>query len=201
MGLRWLVQDANNAEGFIGLYMPIWSLEELVACRDALHPGMSDVALCSRFDRRGGIPRSVLEKLDDFSHALLEQAIASATLPIIAKCVGRISALPEVSLLIFHLHVGADLLEATVQWASTWGAEEVAVRLFQLETDNLIRFLKHAANSCKVIVNTAGVDSNLGGVRRTLWEGLCHRCWLLVASLNISPWAQQTSSSKGLPNS
>ena len=150
--------------GFTFLYMPIWSLEELVECKIAMYPEMSDAELRSRFDRWGGIPRFVLEKLDEANQGLLAQAIASATLPVIMESVGHISAHPEVSHRILHLHVEADFVTTTVRWASTWVAEEVAMRLFQYETNQVIAFLSGAA-----------VSKDLGGIRGILWEGHCHR--------------------------
>ena len=150
--------------GFTFLYMPIWSLEELVECKIAMYPEMSDAELRSRFDRWGGIPRFVLEKLDEANQGLLAQAIASATLPVIMESVGHISAHPEVSHRILHLHVEADFVTTTVRWASTWVAEEVAMRLFQYKTNQVIAFLSGAA-----------VSKDLGGIPGILWEGYCHR--------------------------
>ncbi len=129
-----------------------------------MYPGMQVADARSRFDRWGGIPRFVLEKLSVPNQSLLEQAIASATLPIIIDSVGRAFAHPEISHRILHLHVEADLVTTAVRWASLWVAEAVAMRLFEYEKNNLIAFLSAAA-----------VDKDLAGLRGVLWEGYCHR--------------------------
>src|SRR6185312_2887178 len=43
-------------------YMPPWTWEEIVKCRDALYTGNNDEKLTTLYDRWGGIPRYVLEK-------------------------------------------------------------------------------------------------------------------------------------------
>ena len=52
----WHVQAALNWEGFSFVHMPIWTFEELVTCRIAMHPQMSDALLRNLFDHWGGIP-------------------------------------------------------------------------------------------------------------------------------------------------
>ena len=158
------MQEVIKRRGFDHLYMPVWTLEELETCMSAMYPGMQVADVRSRFDRWGGIPRFVLEKLSVPNQSLLEQAIASATLPSIIDSVGRAFAHPEIIHRILHLHVEADLVTTAVRWASLWVAEAVAMRLFEYEKNNLIAFLSAVA-----------VDKDLAGLRGVLWEGYCHR--------------------------
>ena len=158
------MQEVIKWVGFKMIYMPVWSLEELEKCRTAMYPEMAVADVRSRFDHWGGIPRFVLAKLDHADQRLLVQAISSATLPIIIQSVGQAFAHPEVSHRILHLHVEADFVTTTMRWASLWVAEEVAMRLFEYEKNNLITFLSAAA-----------VDKDLAGLRGVLWEGYCHR--------------------------
>ena len=164
VGLRWLVQDPIKWKGFDFLYMPVWSLEELEKCRIAMYPDMAVAEFRSRFDHWGGIPRFVLAQLSDANQRLLVQAIASATLSDIVACVGHTFAHPDVSHRILHLHVEADFVTTSVRWASLWVAEEVAMRLFENEKNNLITFL-----------STSAVERDLAGLRGVLWEAYCHR--------------------------
>eukprot|EP00891_Asterochloris_glomerata_P005125 jgi/Astpho2/5125/Aster-06336 len=161
---RIVYKEVIKRRGFDHLYMPVWTLEELETCMSAMYPGMQVADVRSRFDRWGGIPRFVLEKLSVPNQSLLEQAIASATLPSIIDSVGRAFAHPEISHRILHLHVEADLVTTAVRWASLWVAEAVAMRLFEYEKNNLIAFLSAVA-----------VDKDLAGLRGILWEGYCHR--------------------------
>ena len=162
------VQDAVNWHGFTFLYMPIWSFEELVACRNAMQPGVStqtsDALLHSLFDRWGGIPRYVLQKLDACFQNFLGHAIAGTTLRILTECERNLNAHPAVSQLIMHLHVEDDFVTTTVRWASTWVAEAVAMKLFQEERDHLRTYLSASA-----------IGADPGGIRDMLWQGLCHR--------------------------
>ena len=158
------MQEVIKWDGFTFLYMPVWSLEELEACRIAMYPEMQVTDIHSRFDHWGGIPRFVLEKLDDANQRLLVQAIASATLQLITDSVGQTFAHSGVSNQSLHLHVDADFVTTTVRWASIWVAEEVAIRLHQHETNQLKTFL-----------SAAEVSKDLGGIRGILWEGYCHR--------------------------
>ena len=175
------MQEVIKRDNFTFLYMPVWSLEELETCRIALYSDMPVADFRSRFDHWGGIPRFVLAKLDVANQGLLVQAIASATLAIIIESVGRAFAHPEVSHRILHLHVEADFVTTTVRWASLWVAEEVAMRLFEYEKNNLIMFLSAAA-----------VDKDLAGLRGVLWEGYCHRVLATGGNFNCRQLGTRT---------
>ena len=106
----------------------------------------------------------MLRKLDAAFQNLLGHAIAGTTLHILRECEGNLNAHPAVSQLIMHLHVEEDFITTTVRWASTWVAEEVAMKLFQTERDDLRTYLSASA-----------VEADPGGIRAILWQALCHK--------------------------
>lgn len=158
------MQEVINRVGCTLLYMPIWSLEELVKCRNAMYPELADDRLRSLFDCWGGIPHFVLKKLGASHQHLLGKAIASATVRTLTDCVRPLCSSPAGSHLIMHLHVEDDLITTHVRWASTWVAEEVSMRLFKIAHDQL-----------RMLLSASAVDADLRGIRGMLWEGACHR--------------------------
>ena len=158
------VQKVINRVGFTFLYMPIWSMEELVKCRSAMYPELLDDKLRSLFDCWGGFPHFVLQTLGDSHQHLLGFAIDSATVRTITDGVGAFCFSPAGSELIMHLHVEDHFITTYVRWASTWVAEEVSMRLFKIAHDQL-----------RIFLSTSAVDADLEGIRGILWEGACHR--------------------------
>ena len=80
-----------------------------------MHPGMSDALRRTLFDRWGGIPRYVLQKLNAVFQNLLGHAIAGTTVRILRECGGTLIANSEVSQLIMHLHMEDDFVTTTVR--------------------------------------------------------------------------------------
>jgi hypothetical protein len=61
------------------VYFPVFSRSEMVACGAACFPLVPVGDIESRFARWGGIPRYVLQKLDDDSQELLDSAVRGAS--------------------------------------------------------------------------------------------------------------------------
>jgi hypothetical protein len=146
-------------------YMDVWTLPELQRCRAHTFSGLSAESVETRFDKWGGIPRYVLEKVDPRSQKLLEDAIGACSVSLIAQSLGASSVHAEVSNRILHLRVRAntEYSETYTDWASPWVAERVAYELWRQQQVDL-----------QVFVSAAVGMGELGGVRGHLWEGLCH---------------------------
>ncbi|CAG8689323.1 7310_t:CDS:2 [Funneliformis mosseae] len=80
-------------------YMPIWSWNEIVKCRNLLYTDIIDSELIKYYNHWGGIPRFVLEKAGDPSQdLLLEQAIVSISLEKCLQSVGELDTSEEESI-------------------------------------------------------------------------------------------------------
>lgn len=143
--------------------MDIWNLCELQECRAHIHTQMPSADVTERFDKWGGSPRYVLQKLDLEDQAALQQAIDSCSVKLVQDSLGNSSAHEEVSNRVLHLRVKADFINTYTTWASPWVAEQIAYKLWRTERQQLQLFL-----------NAGTGLSDLGGVRGNLWEGLCH---------------------------
>jgi hypothetical protein len=143
--------------------MDTWDLCEMQECRAHIHSQMPSADVTQRFDKWGGSPRYVLQKLDLEDQAALQQAIDSCSVKLVQDSLGNSSAHDEVSNRILHLRVKADFINTYVAWASPWVAEHIAYKLWRTERQQLLLFL-----------NAGTRLSDLGGVRGNLWEGLCH---------------------------
>jgi hypothetical protein len=75
---RW--HEFNKEMDCTMLFFPVFTLDEIRACRDKCFPGVDDAGMLSRFARWGGIPRYVLAKLKAADQQQLEDAVNSTTL-------------------------------------------------------------------------------------------------------------------------
>jgi len=159
------MQEAFKAAGHVMTFMDVWTLQEIQSCRALMYSHLlaEDVEL--RFDKWGGIPRYVLEKVDSRSQDLLEEAIGACSVHLIQQSLGASSAHAEVSDRILHLRVQAESEygKTSTDWASPWVAERVAYELWRQQQADLQMFVCAAVGM-----------GELGGVRGHLWEGLCH---------------------------
>jgi hypothetical protein len=161
--IHLLSQETFKQGGYIKRYMDTWDLCELQECRAQIHGQMPSADVTERFDKWGGSPRYVLQKLDLEDQAALQQAIDSCSVKLVQDSLGNSSAHDEVSNRVLHLRVKADFINTYIAWASPWVAEQIAYKLWRTERQQLILFL-----------NAGTGLSDLGGVRGNLWEGLCH---------------------------
>jgi hypothetical protein len=114
--------------------------------------------------RWGGIPRYVLEKLDEVDQDLLQQAIDSANLASLVKTAGLSASPSDASHRVLHLRVEPDFKKPRMVMASVNVSGAVFYRLWEQEKDALREFLSAAAGE-------QGVET----FRGNLFEGFCHR--------------------------
>ena len=61
-------------------FFPVFTLDEMRACRDQCFPGVGEAGMLSRFARWGGIPRYVLAKREAADQEQLEASLNRTTL-------------------------------------------------------------------------------------------------------------------------
>lgn len=59
-----------------------------------------------RLEKQGGIPRFVLEKIDDADQLFLDKAIARTNIDAIHASIGNVDSADNTSHSIVHMHVG-----------------------------------------------------------------------------------------------
>ncbi|CAG8576856.1 7163_t:CDS:2, partial [Paraglomus brasilianum] len=165
-------------------YMPPWTWEEIVKCRDALYTGINDDKLTTLYDHWGGIPRYVLEKCDDPSQdALLEKAIASADLEKCLWSIGEHKSPEDISHRILHI-VTSNYTLTAMKYASPYVAQEIATRFALQQHESLHRFL--------VASDGDSMTSSLCG---QLFEGYVHNMLKNGGNFDIRKIDEDTVSS------
>ena len=99
------------------LYMPVWTLDELQACRGAIYPTLPAGLLTKLFSIAGGIPRYVLETASDNLRGMTPEDVAedmrSFVIEAVNKCqslntlisqAGTTDASDTVSHILIHIH-------------------------------------------------------------------------------------------------
>lgn len=150
-----------KSEGVSEYYMSVWSWTELEECRRFVFPSLPSTDVRSRYERWGGLPRYVLHKIGKVDQLRLDEAINRSSVPLVQEAEVGSSSHPEVSDLLVHRVVEDDFLTTRFEWASPWAAQRFLEKQLELDRVRLTSFLAHG--------------TALGGVRGTLWEGLCHR--------------------------
>eukprot|EP00243_Klebsormidium_subtile_P007518 TRINITY_DN334_c0_g2_i7.p1 TRINITY_DN334_c0_g2~~TRINITY_DN334_c0_g2_i7.p1 ORF type:complete len:819 (-),score=169.67 TRINITY_DN334_c0_g2_i7:435-2891(-) len=155
--------EAWKSVGYRHRYMDVWSWEEVDECREGVFPDLDPDEVKARYDRWGGIPRYVLEKVDSDAQRLLKKAITSTPLKALQESVGEQAAPSETSHKLLHLRVGADFETTWMEMASLYVAEKVAYQLWKNEKESLRLFLSSSEG-----------EGSVGALRGNLWEGFCH---------------------------
>ena len=158
--LSW--QELLKIKGFSNYFMSTWSLDELEECRGLLYPDMEASEVEERYDRWGGLPRYVLEKIDDDEQETLSAAIARSSVQLVREAMVGCSSLPSVSDLLLHTVVDDNFKHTRTEWASPWVCERFLEKALATEKEPLISFVRVARGP------------ELGVLRGLLWEGLCH---------------------------
>ena len=117
-------KNVLKAVGATIRFMPVWSWEEIEACHtllyaDDLERPLSEVR--AAFERWGGIPRFVLEKLrDEAAQQSLLEALGTADMVVILKSVGQIDAATEASHRLLHIVTSAPYVVKSVEFGSDY---------------------------------------------------------------------------------
>ena len=113
-------------------HLPVWSWDEIDACRQLLYTNdtvRTPAAVAEAYSRWGGIPRFVLEKLDDASaQTELEEAIAGCDLRRLMESVGAIDSAPDASHRILHILTTPKYLKSSVEF----GSDHIVARIAEL---------------------------------------------------------------------
>ena len=162
VAVPWSWQELLKIKGFSEYFMSTWSLDELEECRRLLYPDMKANDVEERYDRWGGLPRYVLEKINDSEQKRLSSAIARSSVQLVREAVVGCSLLPSVSDLLLHTVVDDNFEDTRTEWASPWVCERFLEKALATEKESLISFVRVARGP------------ELGVLRGLLWEGLCH---------------------------
>ena len=132
-------------------YLPVWSWDEIEACRQLLYPNdavCTAEAVQDAYLRWGGIPRFVLEKVADKSaQKQLERAIASCTnLSLLLDAVGEIDAAPEASHRISHIVTSAPYVDTTIAFGSDYITARVTAIILSRQRQELFTFVSRECN-------------------------------------------------------
>jgi hypothetical protein len=86
-------------------FFPVFTLDEMRACRDECFPNVDAAGMLSRFTRWGGIPRYVLAKLSLADQQKLEDAVYSTTLDSVIEHSGTLEVKSDMEMSHRLLHV------------------------------------------------------------------------------------------------
>ena len=105
---RW--HEFNKATDCTMFFFPVFTLDEIRACRDECFPGVDDAGMMSRFARWGGIPRYVLAKLEAADQQQLEDAVNSTTLDSVIEHSGalELKSDKDMSHRLLHIKVAGE---------------------------------------------------------------------------------------------
>lgn len=142
--------------------MSVWSWTELEECRRFVFPSLPSTDVRSRYERWGGLPRYVLQKIGKVDQLRLDEAINRSSVPLVQEAELGLSSHPEVSDLLLHRVVEDDFLTTRFEWASPWAAQRFLEKQLSLDRVRLTSFVRVARGTA------------LGGLRGNIWEGLCH---------------------------
>jgi hypothetical protein len=149
-------------------YMPVWSWDEIHACHTLLYandPTRPLAEVVAAYERWGGVPRFVLEKLrDKAAQGELDAAIATADLGVVDRCTGEVDSAPETSHRLLHILTQRPYIEKSIAFGSAHIANVVLSKLLQQQRVQLAAFLSSSAG-----------DSTTSGLRGVLFEAFAHR--------------------------
>ena len=157
-----------NAVGATIRFMPCWSWEEVESCHKLMYAADAERPLAEvrdAFERWGGIPRFVLEKLrDEAAQQSLQEALDTADVAVIRKSIGQIDAAREASHRILHIKTEQPYVSKSIIFGSAYIRDRVAELLFLQQRQAMTDFLITSSSSPR-----------LAGVRGELFESYAHR--------------------------
>jgi hypothetical protein len=128
-------------------FFPVFTLDEIRACRDECFPGVDDAGMLSRFARWGGIPRYVLAKLEAAAQQQLEDAVNSTTLDSVIENSGALELKndKDMSHRLLHIKVAGET-DASLQTSS---ADFYCKSRNELASKYVAELVVHAAMNMK----------------------------------------------------
>ena len=159
-------KDTLKAPASTIRYMPVWSWEEIEACRSLLYaddPGRPASEVRAAYERWGGIPRYVLEKLADRSAQLeLSRALSVKNVEKVLDSVGEIDTAPEASHRLLHIMTSAPYVDTSVEFGSDYIRGRATEILLRRQRAELSYFVSRET------------DPLFANLRGDCFEGLAH---------------------------
>jgi hypothetical protein len=147
-------------------YLPPWSWEEIEACRSLLYaddPGRPASEVRAAYERWGGIPRYVLEKVADRSAQLeLSRALSVKNVEKVLDSVGEIDTAPEASHRLLHILTSAPYVDTSVEFGSDYIRGRATEILLRRQRAELSYFVSRET------------DPLFANLRGDCFEGLAH---------------------------
>ncbi|RHZ71427.1 hypothetical protein Glove_258g33 [Diversispora epigaea] len=167
----------KNFDKYVGTtirYMPVWSPEEIEACRIRIFDRLDKAKVEDLFSKQGGIPRFILEKAQDSTQQiLLEEAIVKNSNPKIFNFVGEIDHADDMSHRIIHIHTNT-YTDKIIRFASKYVAEKVTYHLEENYKKELKNFVTANSSINEYIT-----------LRGFMFENIAHRILQMGGTFNI----------------
>ena len=148
-------------------YMPVWTLDELLACRRGCYPQLSEAAVADQFGIWGGVPREVLFTAPMAARqAFINQAIDACNVEACVLAVGQIHGPDDIAHRAIHIMVVDDgtYLTPRLRFASEYVASKLLDRFATHERSRVLNFLR-----------AAEVEGSVTGLRGHLFKHWAHR--------------------------
>ena len=157
-----------------------WSWAEIEACHALLYSDDAErplKAVKEAYARWGGIPRFVLEKINDKTvQDSLDAAIAQSTFDQLFRAVGEVSAAPELSHRLLRIVTARPYVARTISFGSAFIAQRVLEQLENLDTRRVVSFLRNVAH-----------QPSAAGFRGLLFEAHAHRALRAGGEFDVRP--------------
>jgi hypothetical protein len=170
-------------------YMPVWSREEIFACRSMLYPTLSEDLVEDLYLKWGGIARYVLKyALVEEQQARLKEAVDVSNIDAVLQSFGGSGEKADASSRLIHRSVRDGFHSGPYQFASAYVVDEIYSRVYAKDREHLIRFLSA----------TQGIGET-GQLRGTLFEKHAHTVIVKRGSFRIRDLHTNEESTLQLP--
>jgi hypothetical protein len=170
-------------------YMPVWSKEELFACRSTLFSSIPEELVKTLYLKWGGIARYVLKYArDPDQQALLNEALDISNIDSVVESFGGSGTKADASSRLIHRSVNDGFHGGPYQFASAYVVDEIYKRVYTQDRIHLIRFLSASQ----------GIG-NTGQLRGILFEKHAHTIISKGGSFKIRDLQTKVESTIQLP--
>ncbi|KAJ3095801.1 hypothetical protein HDU96_001034, partial [Phlyctochytrium bullatum] len=171
-------------------YMPVWSREEIFACRSMLYPSLSEDLVEDLYSKWGGIARYVLKfALVEEQQARLKEALDVSNIDAVVQSFGGTGEKADASSRLIHRSVRDGFHSGPYQFASAYVVDEIYSRVYAKDREHLIRFLSA----------TQGIGDT-GQLRGILFEKHAHTVLANGGSFKIRDLQTRQESTLQLPD-
>ena len=121
-------------------WMPIWGWEEIKAAGIHIY-GQEEAEIRERYERWLGIPRYVLQLLDEADQNGLDKAIDQCSLDVLAQSFTSLTAHKQISHKLVHVHVKDGYLEGPTQIVGGYVEDRLIAKYVQAKDSDVEHFL------------------------------------------------------------